>query len=88
MVYLKLKSTNRPIIRFNEALNIKHNYVDAHYNLACLYAQKNDTKQSLFYLKNAIDFNPEVRQWAAQDDDLKNLADLPEFKKIMQARDN
>ena len=87
VVYLKLKRYKWAIIRFNHALAIKHNYVDAHYNLACLYAQKNDTKQSLFYLKNAIDFNPEVRQWAARDNDLKNLADLPAFNKILQARD-
>jgi tetratricopeptide (TPR) repeat protein len=87
VVYLKLKRYKWAIIRFNDALDIKHNYVDAHYNLACLYAQKNDTKQSLFYLKNAIDFNPEARQWAVRDDDFKNLADLPEFNKILQARD-
>jgi tetratricopeptide (TPR) repeat protein len=87
VVYLKLKRYKWAIIRFNDALDIKHNYVDAHYNLACLYAQKNDTKQSLFYLKNATDINPEARLWAAQDDDLKTLADLPEFNKIMRARD-
>jgi len=87
VVYLKMKRYKWAIIRFNDALDIKHNYVDAHYNLACLYAQKNDTKQSLFYLKNAIDNNPEARLWAAEDGDLKNLADLPEFNKILQARD-
>ena len=87
VVHLKLKKYRRAIIRFNDALEIKHNYVDAHYNLACLYAQKNDTKQSLFYLKNAMDINPEVREWAIGDNDLKNLADLPEFNKILQTRD-
>lgn len=87
VVYLKLKTYKWAVIRFKDAIDVKHNYVDAHYNLACLYAQKNDTQQSLFYLKNAVNFNPEVRQWAAQDDDFKNLANLPEFNKIVQARD-
>jgi tetratricopeptide (TPR) repeat protein len=87
VVYLKLKTYKWAIVRFNDAIDVKHDYVDAHYNLACLYAQKNDRQQSLFYLKNAVHLNPEVRQWAAQDDDLKNLADLPEFNKIVQARD-
>jgi len=87
VVYMNLKAYPWAIIRFNDALRIKHNYVDAHYNLACLYARKNDTQQSLFYLKNAIKFNPEARQWAVRDDDLKNIADLPEFNKIMQTRD-
>jgi tetratricopeptide (TPR) repeat protein len=87
VIFMNQKMYKQAVISYKKALNIRYNYVDAHYNLACLYAQKNDTELSLFYLKNAIDFNPEVRQWAARDDDLKNLADLPEFKKIMQARD-
>jgi hypothetical protein len=40
--------------------------------------------QSLFYLKNAIEFNPEVMKWAKNDGDLKALANLPEFKKLME----
>jgi tetratricopeptide (TPR) repeat protein len=84
VIYMGEKNYKRAILRFNNALDIKHNYVDAHYNLACLYAQKNDLPQSLFYLKNAIDFNPEVRKWAKNDNDLKVLANLPEFKKMME----
>ena len=88
VIFMSRKMYQQAVISYKKALNIRYNYVDAHYNLACLYAQKNDTELSLFYLKNAINFNPEVRQWAARDDDLKNLTDLPEFKKIMQARNN
>lgn len=88
VIFMNRKMYQQAVISYKKALNIRYNYVDAHYNLACLYAQKNDTELSLFYLKNAINFNPEVRQWAAQDDDLKNLKDLPEYKKIMQARNN
>jgi hypothetical protein len=84
VIYMGEKNYKRAIMRFNNALDIKHDYVDAHYNLACLYAQKNDVPQSLFYLKNAIEFNPEVRQWAKNDSDLKALANLPEFKKLME----
>ncbi len=88
VIFMNRKMYQQAVISYKKALNIRYNYVDAHYNLACLYAQKNDTELSLFYLKNAINFNPEVRQWAAQDNDLKNLTGLPEFKKIMQARNN
>ncbi len=88
VVYLKMKRYKWAVIRLNDALNIKQDYLDAHYNLACLYAQKNDTKKSLYYLKNAVDINPEVRQWASRDDDFKSLARLPEFNKILQSRDN
>ena len=84
VVYMSKKTYKWAIIRFNDAINIKHDYTDAHYNLACLYAQKNDVSRSLFYLKNAIEFNPEARQWAKNDDDLKVLGNLPEFKKLME----
>jgi tetratricopeptide (TPR) repeat protein len=84
VIYMGEKNYKRAIMRFNNALDIKHDYVDAHYNFACLYARKNDVPQSLFYLKNAIEFNPEVRQWAKNDGDLKALANLPEFKKLME----
>ena len=88
VIYMGEKNFKLAIMRFNDALNIKHDYTDAHYNLACLYAQKNDVPQSLFYLKNAIEFNPEVRKWAKNDGDLKALANLPEFKNILEKKLN
>ena len=88
VIYMGEKNYKRAIMYFNNALDIKHDYVDAHYNLACLFAQKKDVPQSLFYLKNAIEFNPEVRQWAKDDGDLKALANLPEFKKLVEKQYN
>ena len=40
VIYMGEKNYKRAIMRFNNALDIKHDYVDAHYNLACLYAQR------------------------------------------------
>ncbi len=82
VVYMNKKVYKWAIIRLNDALEIKHDYPDAHYNLACIYAQNNDLNRSLSYLKNAIKYNPQARQWASEDKDLKVLADLPEFKKM------
>jgi len=84
VVYMKKKTYKWAIIRLNDALKIKHDCPDAHYNLACIYAQNNDLSRSLSYLKNAIGFNPQVRQWAEKDKDLEVLADLPEFKKLLE----
>jgi tetratricopeptide (TPR) repeat protein len=84
VIYMGEKQYKRAIMRFNDALNIKHDYPDAYYNLACLYAQENDATRSLLYLKNAIEFNPEVRHWAENDGDLKTMAELPEFKKLLE----
>jgi len=84
VIYMSQRNYKKAITCFHDALNIKHDYGDAHYNLACLYAQKKDTQQSLFYLKNAIEFSPKARQWAKSDSDLKVLADLPEFKNLVE----
>ncbi len=88
VVYMKLKVYRWAIIRLNNALAIKSDYVDAHYNLACVYAQMKQTDQSLRYLKNAIDLNPDVRSWAAQDEDLRPVSGMPEFQTLMRTRDN
>jgi tetratricopeptide (TPR) repeat protein len=84
VTHMSQKKYKRAIIRFEEAIKIKHDYPDAHYNLACLYAQKNDETRSLRYLKNAIRYNPEVIKWAKTDSDLQVLADLPAFKKLLE----
>jgi len=86
VIYMTKKAHKWAIIRFNDAIKIKHDYSDAHYNLACLYAQENDAARSLFYLKNAVRFNPEVRKWAENDGDLRVMADLPEFKKLLEKK--
>ena len=49
------KRYKRAIMRFKDAIKIKHDYSDAHYNLACVYAKKNNTDRSLLYLKNAVE---------------------------------
>jgi len=40
VIYMGEKKYKRAIMRFNDAIKIKHDYPDAHYNLACLYAKK------------------------------------------------
>jgi len=84
VIHMSQKRYKWAIKRFNDAINVKHNYPDAYYNLACLYAQKNDAAQSLLYLKNAIRYNQEVRHWAENDGDLQTMTDLPEFKKLLE----
>jgi tetratricopeptide (TPR) repeat protein len=84
VIYMNKKTYKWAVVRLNDAIKVKHDYPDAHYNLACLYAQQNDTNRSLSYLKNAVGLNPQVKKWAENDNDLKVLADLPEFKKLLE----
>ena len=84
VIFMQQNRYREAIASFTEALDKQGSYVDAHYNLACLYARKNDTKNSMHFLKKAIGFNPEAVQWAIRDNDLKTLANLTEFKKLVQ----
>jgi tetratricopeptide (TPR) repeat protein len=88
VIYMSQKNYKWAIIRFQNALAIKPDYVDAHYNLACLYSQKKDVARSFHYLKAAIKLNPEVRQWAKNDNDLKELNRYPDFNNLMDGKDN
>ncbi|MBN1365099.1 MAG: tetratricopeptide repeat protein [Syntrophaceae bacterium] len=83
VIYMNKKVYKWAIIRLNDALKVKYDYPEAHYNLACIYAQNNDLSRSISYLKNAVGFNPQAREWAKKDEDLKVLADLQEFKQLL-----
>jgi tetratricopeptide (TPR) repeat protein len=88
VIYMTQKNYKWAIIRFQNALAVKPDYVDAHYNLACLYSQKKDVARSLYYLKAAVKLNPEVRQWAKTDNDLKELSRFPDFNNLIDGKDN
>ena len=68
---------------FEQAIERKPDYVDAYYNLACLYALKGEKTRSLTYLKKAISLDASVREWAKKDRDLENLKRRTEFQKIL-----
>ena len=69
---------------FEQAIQRKPDYVDAYYNLACLYALKGEKIRSLNHLKKAISLDASVREWAKKDRDLQNLKDQTEFQEIIE----
>jgi tetratricopeptide (TPR) repeat protein len=82
------KKGEQAIALFGKAIVLKRDYVDPYYNLACLYAQKNEIDESLWYLKVAITINGEVKNWVMQDADMKRIVASPAFKKIMEGQKN
>ncbi len=66
------------------AIRLKPEYVDPHYNLACLYAVKGEVKKSLGHLKTAVSLDKSVREWARKDRDLQNLRGVPGFEEIIK----
>jgi len=67
---------------------LKRDYIDPYYNLACLYAQKNEIGESLRYLKMAAEIDGGALGWATKDADMKNVVASPEFKKLMEGQKN
>ena len=88
VIYMSIKNYRRAALRFNDALAVKPDYADVHYNLACLYSQTRDFARSFHYLQTAIGLNPEVRQWAKNDRDLQKMNELPDFHKLIEETGN
>ena len=82
VVYLAEKKGDKALALFRQAVLRKRDYVDPYYNMACLYAQKNDVDQSLWYLKMAISIDREVIDWVKKDVDMKKVVASPKFREI------
>ena len=82
VVYLAEKKRTKALALFRRAILRKRDYVDPYYNMACLYAQKRDIDQSLWYLKMAISIDKDVINWAKKDADMKSVVMSPKFKEI------
>ena len=88
VIYLARNNYKWASIRLRDALAIKPDYVDAHYNLACLYSRKGDLTRSFRHWKKAADLNPEVRRWTKNDTDLRELSKLPAFHNLLKGQEN
>lgn len=88
VLYMTQKMREKAVAVLGQAIALKKDYVDPYYNLACLYAQANELRESLRYLKIAATIDGNVIDWAKKDADMKNVAASPEFKKIMEGQKN
>jgi tetratricopeptide (TPR) repeat protein len=88
VLYMMEKKGEQAIALFSKAIVLKKDYVDPYYNLACLYARKNEIAESLWYLKVAMSINDDVKNWVVRDADMKSIVASPAFKKIMEGQKN
>ncbi len=82
VVYLAMKNRKKALELFRRAALLKKDYADPYYNIACIYAQKNDVEQSIWYLNLAASIDGEVKKWVQKDPDFKKVISSPKFKEI------
>ena len=68
---------------FDKAIELKPDDADAWYNKACAYSLKGDKENALKHLSKAIALDAKYKEEAKSDDDLKNLWDDEDFKRIV-----
>jgi tetratricopeptide (TPR) repeat protein len=88
VVYLAQGKSGKAVTVLIRAVVLKKDYADPYYNLACLYARKNEIDESLWYLKIAATLDGNVIHWVKKDADMQNVVASPEFKKLMEGQKN
>ena len=83
VLFLSQRRDTEAIDIFNRLIDVKGDWADPYYNLACLYSRQGDLPNSLWYLKVALWMNGELREWARNDSDLEPLRSKPEYRKII-----
>ena len=83
VLFLSQRRDREAIDIFTKLIDVKGDWADPYYNLACLYSRQGDIPKSLWHLKVALWMNKELREWARNDSDLEPLRSKPEFQKII-----
>lgn len=73
VLYLQEGKYTSAIDNLEKAVRLNPRFVNPCYNLACAYALNNQPEKGMTYLEKAISINKEVKAWAKNDPDLKNL---------------
>jgi transglutaminase-like putative cysteine protease/Tfp pilus assembly protein PilF len=83
LVYRNLKDWRGELAAADSAVKIDEEDSDAHYNRACALARLGRLNESLTALKRSLDLDKVGRLDPATEEDLKPLARLPGFKKLL-----
>ncbi|MCU0530543.1 MAG: tetratricopeptide repeat protein [Syntrophales bacterium] len=83
VICMSQKRDREAIDIFTRLIDVKGDWADPYYNLACLYSRQGDVPKSLWNLKVALWMNKELKGWAHNDPDLEPLRSRPEYQKIV-----
>ena len=88
--HLFISQVHRKQSKWKEALKAAQHAVsldaqesEAHYQLACTLARMGRLKEAIAALEKSIELDPDQAEYAAVEADLKPLASLPAFKKLL-----
>jgi len=84
LAYYRLKLHEKAFKMFEEASLIDPTDATAKYNGACVLSQMGKTSESLAFLEEALNLNPNLASSALGDSDFNPIRKLPSFKKILE----
>ncbi|MCK4534821.1 MAG: tetratricopeptide repeat protein [Syntrophobacterales bacterium] len=84
VIYMSRGRNKNAEVMFKRAISLRGDYVNPYYNLACLYSQEGNIPHALDYLKKAARINNDVKNWAKDDRDLKNVRESADFGKVFE----
>lgn len=83
VICMAQKRDKEAIDIFTRLIDIKGDWADPYYNLACLYSRQGDAPKSIWHLRVALWMNKELKGWAKNDSDLEPLRSMPAYQKIV-----
>ncbi|CAN1211456.1 hypothetical protein TUMEXPCC7403_14735 [Tumidithrix helvetica PCC 7403] len=79
-----LRQFDEAILCFDRILKKYPKYVNAYYNRACCYAEKNQVSLAISNLKSALEYGDrDLKEQARTDDSFANIRDALEFQQLM-----
>jgi tetratricopeptide (TPR) repeat protein len=82
-VYRQMSNWNAALKSAQQAISMDAEYSEAHYQRACALARLGRTKEAMAALEKAVELDPDQSEYIADEKDLKPLASLPAFKKLL-----
>ncbi len=87
MTHFHNKDYEKAITYFEESIMENPENFEALYNLACSYAQVDDTDNAVIYFDRAAKLNPECIQWAKEDPEFDQMRENSVFQNILRSYD-
>lgn len=85
--YRKLREWTAALNAADTAIRLNQEDADAHYERACALSRMGRRNEAMSSLKRALELDDSVAGLLDEEDDLKPLATLPAFKKMIAERD-